>query len=70
MLYFRVPKDINCLRVVECIWGADIRSKRLRSELAQQILSNCLAIEANSTLPFYFYSTELIFTNLTDFAGL
>lgn len=34
----RVPKDLNCTRVVECISGVDDRSKHLRSAVAHQIL--------------------------------
>uniref|UniRef100_A0A5B7BZX9 Coiled-coil SMC6 And NSE5 INteracting (CANIN) domain-containing protein n=2 Tax=Davidia involucrata TaxID=16924 RepID=A0A5B7BZX9_DAVIN len=37
----RVPKDMNCLRTVECIAGVDARSKHLRSAVAFQILINC-----------------------------
>ncbi|XP_072960119.1 uncharacterized protein [Typha angustifolia] len=37
----RVPKDLNCLRIVECITGVDNRSKHLRSQLALQILMKC-----------------------------
>ncbi|OVA17974.1 hypothetical protein BVC80_1835g379 [Macleaya cordata] len=38
----RVRKDLNCLRLVECISGVDARSKHLRSEVAFQILLNCI----------------------------
>ncbi|GLT65018.1 hypothetical protein SLA2020_374750 [Shorea laevis] len=38
----RIPRDLNCLRAVECISGPDTRSKQLRSALAFQILVNCL----------------------------
>ncbi|KAJ4979348.1 hypothetical protein NE237_010128 [Protea cynaroides] len=38
----RLPKNLNCLRVVECISGVDNRAKQLRSEVAFQILINCL----------------------------
>ncbi|KAF4389042.1 hypothetical protein F8388_026771 [Cannabis sativa] len=34
----RVPKDMNCIRVVECISGIDDRSKQLRSAVAFEIL--------------------------------
>ncbi|XP_020095759.1 uncharacterized protein LOC109715246 isoform X2 [Ananas comosus] len=34
----RVPKDLNCLRIVECISGLDNRNKHLRSQLALQML--------------------------------
>ncbi|XP_026413159.1 uncharacterized protein LOC113308924 isoform X1 [Papaver somniferum] len=34
----RANKDLNCLRLVECISGVDARSKHLRSELAFQML--------------------------------
>ncbi|KAK4756145.1 hypothetical protein SAY87_006272 [Trapa incisa] len=35
----RVPRDLNCLRVVECISGVDGRSKSLRSKVAYEILA-------------------------------
>ncbi|KAJ4978906.1 hypothetical protein NE237_009686 [Protea cynaroides] len=38
----RLPKNLNCLRVVECISGVDNRAKQLRSEVAFKILINCL----------------------------
>ncbi|POO01134.1 actin protein 2/3 complex subunit-like protein [Trema orientale] len=34
----RVPKDLNCIRIVECISGVNDRSKHLRSAVAYQIL--------------------------------
>ncbi|XP_062082179.1 uncharacterized protein LOC133788639 [Humulus lupulus] len=34
----RVPKDLNCIRVVECISGVDDRNKHLRSAVAFEIL--------------------------------
>lgn len=34
----RVPRDINCLRVVDCISGVNKRCKQLRSAVAYQIL--------------------------------
>ncbi len=37
----RVPRDLNCLRVVECISGVNTRSKLLRSAVAYQILLVC-----------------------------
>uniref|UniRef100_A0A5B7B6P0 Uncharacterized protein n=1 Tax=Davidia involucrata TaxID=16924 RepID=A0A5B7B6P0_DAVIN len=37
----RVPKDVNCLRIVEAISGVDARSKHLRSAVAFQILITC-----------------------------
>ncbi|KAK9168593.1 hypothetical protein Syun_000733 [Stephania yunnanensis] len=37
----RTKKDLNCLRLVECISGVNPRSKQLRSELAFQILVIC-----------------------------
>lgn len=37
----RVPQDLNCLRIVECISGVNTRSKCLRSAVAFQILINC-----------------------------
>ncbi|MCL7027198.1 hypothetical protein MKW94_026221 [Papaver nudicaule] len=38
----RANNDLSCLRLVECIAGVDARSKHLRSELAFQILLNCI----------------------------
>ncbi|XP_043698604.1 uncharacterized protein LOC122649486 isoform X2 [Telopea speciosissima] len=38
----RLPKDLNCLRVMECISGVDTRIKQLKREVAFQILINCL----------------------------
>lgn len=37
-LAYRVPRDQNCLRMVECISGVDARSKQLRSTVASEIL--------------------------------
>lgn len=37
----RVPQDLNCLRIVECISGVNTRSKGLRRAVAFQILINC-----------------------------
>lgn len=37
----KVPKDLNCLRIVECISGVCIRAKHLRSQLAFHILKSC-----------------------------
>ncbi|KAJ3688879.1 hypothetical protein LUZ61_018043 [Rhynchospora tenuis] len=37
----RVPKDLNCLRVVECVTGTDSRSKYFRSQLALHLLMVC-----------------------------
>lgn len=34
----RVPKDLNCLRIVDCISGVNNRCKHLRSAVAYQIL--------------------------------
>ncbi|XP_023881847.1 uncharacterized protein LOC111994205 [Quercus suber] len=34
----RVPRDLNCLRAVECISGVNTRSKQLRSAVSYQIL--------------------------------
>lgn len=39
----RIPKDLNCLRAVECISGVDTRSKRLRCVVAFQFLTSCNA---------------------------
>ncbi|CAM8916619.1 unnamed protein product [Rhodiola kirilowii] len=41
-LSFRVPKDLNCLRLVECIPGANTQCKLLKSRLAFEILTSCL----------------------------
>ncbi|KAJ8441291.1 hypothetical protein Cgig2_013398 [Carnegiea gigantea] len=37
-LAYRVPRDPNCLRMIECISGVDARSKQLRSTVASEIL--------------------------------
>ncbi|KAL4285412.1 hypothetical protein GQ457_16G011790 [Hibiscus cannabinus] len=37
----RVPVDLNCLRVVQCISGVDPRTKHLKSVVAFEILVNC-----------------------------
>ncbi|XP_008807691.2 uncharacterized protein LOC103719977 [Phoenix dactylifera] len=37
----KIPKDLNCLRIVECISGVGNRSKHLRSQLAFHILKSC-----------------------------
>ncbi|GAV73453.1 hypothetical protein CFOL_v3_16939 [Cephalotus follicularis] len=42
----RVPKDLNCLRAVECISGLSTRSKLLRSAVAHQILLVCFDCKA------------------------
>ncbi|GMY15940.1 hypothetical protein FCV25MIE_11179 [Fagus crenata] len=42
----RVPRDLNCLRVVECISGVNTRSKLLRSAVAYQILLVCFENKA------------------------
>lgn len=44
-LAYRIPKDSNCLRMVECISGVSIRSKHLRNEVALQILLNCFEMK-------------------------
>ncbi|KAF3454915.1 hypothetical protein FNV43_RR05363 [Rhamnella rubrinervis] len=44
----RVPKDLNCLRIVECISGVNTRSKHLRSSVAYQILLSCFDYKAAS----------------------
>ncbi|XP_051134496.1 uncharacterized protein LOC127253772 isoform X2 [Andrographis paniculata] len=41
-LAYRLPCDINCLRVVESITGTEGRCKQLRSALAFQFLLTCL----------------------------
>ncbi|KAL8152216.1 hypothetical protein V2J09_009976 [Rumex salicifolius] len=38
----RTPKDMNYLRIVQCISGVDSRSKHFRSKLAFEILKTCL----------------------------
>ncbi|CAL8999680.1 unnamed protein product, partial [Prunus brigantina] len=35
----RVPKDLNCLRIVECISGVNTRCKLFRSTIADFCLS-------------------------------
>ncbi|KAM5584267.1 hypothetical protein ABKV19_003901 [Rosa sericea] len=42
----RIPKDVNCLRIVECISGANSRSKLFRSVVAYQILHSCFDYKA------------------------
>ncbi|XP_004287554.1 PREDICTED: uncharacterized protein LOC101295940 isoform X2 [Fragaria vesca subsp. vesca] len=42
----RIPKDVNCLRIVECISGAKTRSKLFRSVVAYQILHSCFDYKA------------------------
>ncbi|CAN8247219.1 unnamed protein product [Cochlearia groenlandica] len=37
-LALRVPQDMNCLRIVECVSGVDARSKYLRSSISNQML--------------------------------
>ncbi|XP_065869281.1 uncharacterized protein [Euphorbia lathyris] len=37
----RVPRDLNCLRALECISGGSTRSRHLRSVVAYQILLVC-----------------------------
>lgn len=41
-LLSRVPRDINCLRALECIRGVDDRSKQLRHVVAYEMLVACL----------------------------
>ncbi|XXG53197.1 hypothetical protein AAC387_Pa03g1333 [Persea americana] len=48
-LAYRIPKDSNCLRMVECISGVSIRSKHLRNEVAFQILLNCFEMKATDS---------------------
>lgn len=38
----RTPKDMNCLRIIQCISGVDSHSKQFRSGLASEILKTCL----------------------------
>lgn len=40
-LWCRVPMDLNCLRVVDCISLLNSRSKHFRSRVAYQILVIC-----------------------------
>ncbi|XP_050214432.1 uncharacterized protein LOC126665631 isoform X2 [Mercurialis annua] len=42
----RVPRDLNCLRAVECISGVGIRMNCLRSAVSYQILLACFDNEA------------------------
>ncbi|XP_078170136.1 uncharacterized protein LOC144564416 [Carex rostrata] len=44
----RVPKDLNCLRIVECITGSDNRTKYLKSQLALHLLIVCFDNKAKS----------------------
>ncbi|XP_064993735.1 uncharacterized protein LOC135629834 [Musa acuminata AAA Group] len=46
-LAFRTPKDLNCLRVVECISVTNGRSKQLRSQIALQLLTLRFDIKVN-----------------------
>ncbi|CAN1252915.1 hypothetical protein LINPERPRIM_LOCUS8182 [Linum perenne] len=43
----RVPKDLNCLRTVECILGITARANNLRAELSHQFLLNCFDKASN-----------------------
>uniref|UniRef100_A0A7C9E1Y0 Uncharacterized protein n=1 Tax=Opuntia streptacantha TaxID=393608 RepID=A0A7C9E1Y0_OPUST len=45
----RVPRDPNCLRMIECISGVDARSKQLRSTVASDILRSCFDEEMTDT---------------------
>ncbi|XAR59700.1 hypothetical protein NMG60_11015633 [Bertholletia excelsa] len=42
-----VPRDVNCLRIVESISGVDARSKHLRRAVAFQILVACFSDKAS-----------------------
>ncbi|KAJ4725019.1 Actin protein 2/3 complex subunit-like protein [Melia azedarach] len=44
----RVPKDLNCLRIVDCISGVNNRCKHLRSAVAYQILVVLFSNKATS----------------------
>ncbi|ERM98051.1 hypothetical protein AMTR_s00120p00109410 [Amborella trichopoda] len=44
----RIPKDMNCLRIIECIPGSNTRSKHLRREIAFRILINCLNVKGKN----------------------
>lgn len=46
----RVPKDLNCLRIVECITGSDNRTKYLKSQLALHLLIVCFDNKVSSIL--------------------
>ncbi|CAL9114660.1 unnamed protein product [Musa textilis] len=46
-LAFRTPKDLNCLRVVDCISVTNGRSKQLRSQIALQLLTLHFDIKVN-----------------------
>lgn len=37
----RIPKDLNCVRIVECLSGVSSRCKNLRSQVALQMLILC-----------------------------
>ncbi|KAL5709910.1 hypothetical protein ACHQM5_020538 [Ranunculus cassubicifolius] len=43
----RAQRNVNCLRLVDCISGVDARSKQLRREVAFQCLQKFLSIKAN-----------------------
>ncbi|KAK6936102.1 hypothetical protein RJ641_033132 [Dillenia turbinata] len=42
LLSSRVPKDLNCLRILECISGPNARCKQFRSAVAYQLIITCL----------------------------
>ncbi|CAK7332193.1 unnamed protein product [Dovyalis caffra] len=44
----RSPRDLNCLRTVECISGISTRSNHLRSAVSYQILLNCFDNKASN----------------------
>ncbi|XP_057527187.1 uncharacterized protein LOC130806206 [Amaranthus tricolor] len=60
----RIPRDLNCLKAVDCISGVDSRSKQLRSVVAFQFLTSCYSevqlIDTKDVLNF------LISKNLKD----
>ncbi|CAN0916473.1 hypothetical protein LINGRAHAP2_LOCUS29733 [Linum grandiflorum] len=43
----RVPKDLNCLRTLECIPGITARASNLRAELSHQLLLTCFDKASN-----------------------
>ncbi|KAK1260856.1 hypothetical protein QJS04_geneDACA002214 [Acorus gramineus] len=44
----RIPKNMNCVRVLECISVVNARSKNLRSKVALRILLNCFDMKVSS----------------------
>ena len=58
---YRVPKDLNCIRMVECISGVNDRRKHLRSAVAYQILVGFFDYKVASSALFFqlFYLSTL-----------